>query len=306
MVDTAKVNLLIDRLVQGMQELKLALNSDGPQTVTTLSVPVQAQDDMGSFDKLKQALESDKWPEAVNKNLICDPKSEIDKVERGRGVVELLIEENLNGTKFLDYGCGEGYCTFYASEKNPAIAVGYDVKEQNWQHFQTKPNLVFTANKGVVADNGPYDVILLFDVIDHLDGASPTDILKEVASLLTPNGKIYMRTHPFTARHATHLYHDCNKAFAHLVFTEEELKELVPEAQYVEPNAGVTTPLATYAKCLDEAKLTVVHRREIKDKVENFFKIPKIAERIMKKTKTQKLPEFQMSIQFIDYILKKA
>jgi 2-polyprenyl-3-methyl-5-hydroxy-6-metoxy-1,4-benzoquinol methylase len=306
MVDKAKVNLLIDRIVLGLQELRGAINDE--PVVTTLSTPVVApiQDDLSTFEKLKAALESDKWPEAVNKNLICDPKSEIDKIERGRGIIELLIEENLQGIKFLDFGCGEGYCSFYASEKNPIISVGYDIKEQNWQHFQTKPNLLFTQDKAKVVENGPYDVILLCDVIDHLEGANPTDILKEAESLLTPKGKIYMRTHPFTSRHATHLYHECNKAFVHLVFTEEELNELFPDAKHTEPNIGITTPLATYTKSIDDAKLAVVHKREIKDKVENFFKIPKVAERIMKHTKHPKFPEFQMSLQFVDYVLKKV
>jgi 2-polyprenyl-3-methyl-5-hydroxy-6-metoxy-1,4-benzoquinol methylase len=305
MADNAKVNLLIDRLVQGFQELKAALNDEPAPKVTTLSTPAP-QVELNSFDRLKQALESDRWPESVNKNLVCDPNSEIDKVERGRGVVELLVEDNLNGLKFLDYGCGEGYAAFYASEKNPAVSVGYDIKDQNWQHFQTKPNLLFTTNKKVVADNGPYDVILLFDVIDHLDGATPVDVLKEVASLLSPTGKIYMRTHPFTAKHATHLYHDLNKAFLHLVFTEDELKQIVPDAKYAEKNLGVTTPLLSYGNWIEEAKLAVVHKREIRDKVESFFKIPQVAERIMKNTKMTTFPEFQMSIQFVDYVLKKA
>jgi 2-polyprenyl-3-methyl-5-hydroxy-6-metoxy-1,4-benzoquinol methylase len=290
--------------VQGFQELRSALNDEAAPPIFT--VQTSPPDDLRSFDKIKAALETDRWPEAININLVCDPNSEIDKMERGRGIIELLVEDNMTGLKFLDYGCGEGYTVFYASEKNPAIAVGYDIKEQNWQHFQTKPNLIFTADRNLVAEKGPYDVILIFDVIDHLEGASPVDILKDAASLLSPTGKIYMRTHPYTARHATHLYHDLNKAYAHLVFTDDELSQIVPESKYAEKNLGVTTPIATYGKWIDEAKLTVVHRREIKDKVENFFRIPHVAERIMKNTKAPKLPEFQMSIQFIDYVLKKA
>lgn len=306
MVDKAKVNLLIDKIVLGFQELRAALNDESEPSVKTQAVVPAVIDDLGSFEKLKQALESDKWPEAINKNLVCDPNSEIDKMERGRGIIELLVEENLHGLKFLDYGCGEGYTAFYASERSPAISVGYDTKEQNWQHFQSKSNLLFTANRASVQEKGPYNVILLFDVIDHIEGVDPVAVLQDAASLLADGGRIYMRAHPFTSRHATHLYHDLNKAYAHLVFTEDELKQIVPDSKYVTKNHGVTTPLATYGKWIDDAKLVVVHKREIKDKVENFFRIPKVADRIMKNTKMQKFPEFQMSLQFVDYVLKKA
>jgi 2-polyprenyl-3-methyl-5-hydroxy-6-metoxy-1,4-benzoquinol methylase len=305
MADKTKVNLLMDKLAQVFQELKTALNDEPATPVVAQSAPT-AQPELNNFDRLRQALETDRWPEAVNKNLVCDPNSEIDKMERGRGIVELLVEDNLSGLKFLDYGCGEGYSAFYASEKNPTISVGYDIKEQNWKHFQSKPNLLLTNDRKAVAGNGPYDVILMFDVIDHLDGATPVEILADAASLLSPTGKIYMRTHPYTSRHATHLYHNLNKAFVHLVFTEDELKQIVPDTKHVEKNLGVTTPILSYGKWIEEAKLTVVHRREIKDKVENFFKIPQIAERIMKNTKMTSFPEFQLSIQFIDFILKKS
>ena len=60
---------------------------------------------------------SDRWPEAVNPNLICDINSDEDKSERGRGIIDILIEEDLKDLKFLDFGCGEGHC--------PAIATEY-------------------------------------------------------------------------------------------------------------------------------------------------------------------------------------
>lgn len=259
----------------------------------------------GGFQKLKEMLNTDKWPEAVNKNLICNPESETDKMERGRGIIELMIEEDIQGLKILDYGCGEGQCINISTEYETELSVGYDIKRyDSWQNYN-KSNLVMTNKFEEVANLGPYDIVILFDVLDHVHEADAVDILNDIQKMLKPNGKVYVRCHPFTSRHATHTYHDINKAYLHLVFTPEELKEIIPESKYIEKNFGVTTPLKTYDTWFAQSNLKVVNRREITEKVEPFFKVPIIAERIMKSVKFNQFPEFQMSLQFIDYVLKK-
>ena len=216
-----------------------------------------------------------------------------------------MIDENLKGLKFLDYGCGEGHCAHLSADYETTLSVGYDRStHENWNNFASKPNLKITNIFQEVQDNGPYDVIILFDVIDHLEGESPTQVLSKLKSILSPTGKIYMRCHPFTSRHATHLYHDINKAYVHLVFTPEELKSLVPNSKFEEKNLGVTYPIRTYDNYIGEAGLKIVNRRDVKETPEEFFKIPKIAERIKKNTNMSEFPEFQMSLQFLDYKLE--
>jgi hypothetical protein len=68
----------------------------------------------------------------------------------------------------------------------------------------------------------------------------------------------------------------------------------------------VTRPLMTYDNFIKGAGLKIESKREITEKIEPFFKIPKVAERIMKNTEFEFFPEFQMSLQFIDYVLTKA
>ena len=269
--------------------------------------------ELDTFDKLREALMSPKWPEAVNKNLVCDPTSDRDKNERGRGILELMIEEDLNGLKFADLGCGDGHCAFLAQEFGAKLSVGYDIKQYpSWTKFfegkdpELLNKVVFTQDFDVVSNKGPYDIILLFDVLDHIDKEEPTVLLTKAASVLSDTGKIYMRTHPWTSRHATHLYHELNKAFIHLVFTEEELRQIVPYSKYEEPSIKIASPISSYENMIKQAKLKIVHRREIQEKVEPFFKIPKIAERITKNTKHDKFPEFQLGLQFIDYVIQKA
>jgi 2-polyprenyl-3-methyl-5-hydroxy-6-metoxy-1,4-benzoquinol methylase len=301
MFDANKVNDAIDALIRDFQELKIALGSPSNSTPTST-----LNEDLDTFEKLKKALESERWVEAVNPNLVIDLNSDFDKVERGRGIIELMIEENLKGLNFLDFGCGEGFSTNYAAEIGANIAVGYDVANKKWDNFVSKDNMAFTTSFDDVVNKGPYDVVIAYDVIDHPINEHPLDLVKKMASVLKPDGKIYLRTHPFTSRHATHLYYDLNKSYLHLVFREDELKQLVPASKEQLNNFGVIYPLKTYKGYFGEAGLKVLNERMIKDQVEPFFKIPKVAERIMERLKVNQFPEFQLSIQFIDFCLTKA
>lgn len=258
------------------------------------------------FELLNLALKSPKWPDAVNVNLICDPNSDQDKSERGKGIIELMIEEDLKELKFLDIGCGEGHTVCVAADYNPKMAVGYDPKSYpSWSTFPQKPNLLLTTSWDDVMNNGPYDVITIFDVLDHSMEEDPVAILEKTRAIMSDTGKIYLRCHPWISRHGTHLYHSLNKAYAHLIFTEEELKQIVPNPQFVEPSRKVTRPLLTYDEYIKLANLFVLSRREITEKPEPFFKISTLEQRICKNTKMSNFPEYQMSIQFVDYVLSK-
>ena len=302
-------NLITAKSINIVESPKVAESIVNAQSVVE-AIAEPAVEPINDFESLKKALYSDKWPHAVNPSLICDSESESDKKERGVGILELVIEEPVKGKKFLDFGCGEGHCAAEAvGILDCAISVGYDVKEHaNWTSTdKTK----FSTSYDEVKKMGPYDAILVFDVIDHVFGESPESMMKKLSELLAPDGRIYMRCHPWMSRHGTHLYHKLNKAYAHLVFTDYELSQLsnhVPEV-----NIKVTHPLATYSKFFKESELKVLSDRKITEKVDPFFKVPKIAERIMKNTKKackkfpefKDFPEFQMGIQFVDYVLTK-
>lgn len=304
MPDLQKVNESLEAAVQSLLELKKALNSESP-TVVAQNIPPtepQTQEEYNTFESLKNALNGDKWPAAVNPNLICDPNSAQDIEERARGIIELMIEEDLKGKKFLDYGCGDGSVVNLSREYNTALSVGYDIVHRTWKQVS---GTMISSSFDDIKEQGPYDVILLFDVIDHLKTENPLQVLKKLKDILSPEGRIYMRCHPFTSRHATHLYHDLNKAYIHLVFSPEEIKQIIPQSNYEEHNIGVVYPIKTYTDYVAEAGLNVINRRDLTEKVENFFKIPKIAERIIRNIKFDNFPEFQMSLQFIDFVLSK-
>jgi 2-polyprenyl-3-methyl-5-hydroxy-6-metoxy-1,4-benzoquinol methylase len=265
------------------------------------------------FNVLKTLLESNQWPEAVDPNLICDLESETDKISRAEGMLELIVEKKLKDLAFLDFGCGEGHVAYQALTQEPKISVGYDIKEDaHWNSFGRNDKLIFTNNISIVKQYAPYDVIILYDVIDHVEENEITDLLTAVASVLSSQGTVYLRTHPFCSRHATHLYHKINKAFMHLIFTESELQEM----NYNTPvSANVVYPIAQYKMYIADAGLQITHNNILREKVESFFiDNPLIKQRIRSHYPNSKdtniaaggFPVFQCEQQFIDYVLKKS
>jgi SAM-dependent methyltransferase len=261
------------------------------------------------FDELKELLHSDLWPAAVDEYLICDPNSEEDKLNRAEGIVELIIDTDLKDKKFLDFGCGEGHVVHKAAEGKPKAAVGYDIEShENWIKY-TSENAIFTTDIAKIEESGPYDAILLYDVLDHMESGQ-VETLQKLKTLLKNDGSIYARVHPFGSRHATHLYHTLNKAFVHLVFTDEELKQL---GFPVEPSAKLKFPLVGYGGWISRGGLRSSSCNMLRESIEPIFlRNQLLRQRIVKTFKDDPMsarirgiPNFQMEIQFCDYVLKK-
>lgn len=262
---------------------------------------------------LKSLLASDNWPQAIDSHLICEQDSEVDKISRAEGILELIIEKDLKDKKFLDFGCGEGHVSYKSLIQEPVISVGYDIEKfKSWDKFGTKnEKLLFTTDLSVVENQSPYDIILIYDVIDHMKKEKAIELLKTVKNLLDKDGTIYLRVHPFCSRHATHLYHKINKAFVHLVFNHQELIEM----GYDSPDtAEIMYPIAQYTEIIKESGLYISHNNILREKVEPFFKkTPIIKERIRmnyknstdKNIKSGGFPEFQCEQQFLDFVIKK-
>ena len=113
-MDHVKICNKIDQTIKSLTELKALFSAQAEPTLVAQAEPTE---NLSQFEELKKALFSDKWPVAVNPNLICDPNSSEDKKERGIGILELIIEDQLTKeSKFLDFGCGEGHCVTSASK----------------------------------------------------------------------------------------------------------------------------------------------------------------------------------------------
>jgi len=263
------------------------------------------------FETLKDLLNSNEWPDAVPEFQMVDQNSEEEKMDRAEGIIDILVQENLPEKKFLDFGCGEGHMAKYAS-KECSVSVGYDIikpekSKFNWENKEEK--FLLTTDFQKVKEEGPYDIIMIYDVIDHAEG-EPEEILLKAKSVLKDDGKIYLRTHPWCGRHGSHLYRQINKAFVHLVFTEDELDRLGYKLE--EKNIKVLYPMADYGDIIKKSGLKPNEPDVENNSVEDFFKdndeISNRLKKVISNNRTKGVvvfPEHQMKQCFHDYILTK-
>jgi SAM-dependent methyltransferase len=286
--------------------LKIALEQSG---TSINSVNLEVNDDF-NIEPFIPYLINDKWPHAVDPLLIADPNSEDDKVSRAHGILSIVISEPIVG-KFLDFGCGEGHVVAEVANRGN-VSVGYDILDQGWDRFTPLPNRVLTTSWDEVVSKGPYDFVLIYDVLDHMkDENEAVAGLQRIASVLSDKGRIFARLHPWCSRHGTHLYLSINRAFLHLCLSEESLDKL----GYKYTRAmKIIHPLQTYTRWFDNVGLGVMSQNIISENVEPFFKQPAIASLIKKHWKEsyqeelatgRMFPDWQLRQQFVDYVLEK-
>lgn len=248
------------------------------------------------------------WPEAVDTNLIAS--TEDAKIGRAESILALFFNTSMANHRFLDFGCGEGHAVAVAARDGARMAVGYDATQnERWAAFDPAPNMVLTTSFADVSANGPYDYILMCDVLDHC--ADPILTLSQAKGLLADGGRISVRCHPWCSRHGGHTYKGFNKAFAHLMLTDRAVIKL---SEGVLPIQKVMWPKHTYAAWFAGAGLNVVSEDFVIDKVESFMKVgsPAVAiKALYKNTEYMKymgnnaFPEYPMSMSFCDYVLSK-
>lgn len=248
-----------------------------------------------------EVTDNPSWPEAVNPVLIIDRNSESDKITRAKAICNFFLS-GCNNKKVLDFGCGDGHVSKEVARREASVSVGYDIKKQ----WEDTSDCILTTEISKVEENAPYDLILVFDVLDHLVNDDPVEVLKKLKGWC--KGDIIIRFHPWCSRHATHTYYNLNKAYIHMFLSEDELKERGVE--YL-PSAKVIHPIGTYKHWLASAGLNVVSEDVIRDPVEPFFQqFSDIIKSHWKNSPTPDYangkiyPSFQMEQQFLDYVVR--
>ena len=219
------------------------------------------------FAQIKELAENEDWPMAVNPVEICndDEKATI----RAISILDLVIGERLENKKLLDYGCGEGHVVNQAT-KSGAESLGYDINSEKFKFDQD----LFTNDFEQIKKKAPFDIVLLHDVLDHIQNIDPIEALMQVKSILSPEGRIYVRNHPWSSKHGGHLYEQINKAYLHLILDEVELTRM--GGFTCQHNLCVILPEATYRHWFNEAGLKIVSEIPIKSEVPQFFKQPSL------------------------------
>jgi hypothetical protein len=246
------------------------------------------------IDEIKDA----KWPVAVDPLLLA-MDTDADKKVRAELILELIVSEPLVNKKILDFGCGNGYVADCAG-KTAVASYGYDiVSDPDWANH-TKA--IFTTDRAEIEKNAPYDIILVYDVFDHIMDNTHVETLKYLATI---GKKIIVRFHPWCSKSGTHLYKTLNKAFAHFFLSESAL---VKYGYSILPTVKVLHPDMMYKQWIRQAGLTIVKETKSGEPLDPMFTQGNYAAMILKTYMTKKIgyfPTENLSSQFWDYTLKK-
>jgi 2-polyprenyl-3-methyl-5-hydroxy-6-metoxy-1,4-benzoquinol methylase len=327
-MDKATGELLLqalERVEAALQTIKAIVNDalKNASSTSTTSLPTPSSHRVAGVTNRKSKIQvaeslpaaqlgpipnvhSEAWPESIPAHMNVANRGDLEKQFRAVQIVSLM-QLNLNGKKVLDLGCGEGHVAKEIGNQAKK-AVGMDIHSHNSWDRLTSRLVSYTDDRKQAQEWGPYDAIILYDVLDHLEGQDPVGFMTWVASLLADDeSQIFIRTHPWTSKHGSHLYETgLNKAYAHLALTPDELAQMGVD---VKPNLRIIRPMAAYEHTFKEAKLKTTDRKGHNEPVDPFF-TGDILDRIVKVTWRGQIDLEAalkvMSNQFIDYVLVRA
>ena len=205
------------------------------------------------------------WPLAVDPKYII--YTEDQKIERASRILRVYIQESLHGKCFLDWGNDEYVIAETSKIAKHVCGYRHDLDEK-------------------------FDIILLYDVIDHLKDEEQIDnVISEIIRLSHQGTTIHLRCHPWTSRHATHGYYELNKAFAH--FFTKLGKDTIK----------IIRPIEYYKKLFN--RFSMIEYKQHIYSLEPFFlaqPFVDIFETIL--DGDAEWQKYYLSVQFIDYKLR--
>ncbi len=270
-----------------------------PEVEHTPKEPEPVQRSPVRKSHVKELMAIDCWPEAVKPSIAEKTPTDEDQIKRANSVLDTMLTASVEGKTFLDFGCGEGWIAQQAIKRGVSESVGYDISPCiGWDK---REGATFTTNIEHIRDK-KFDFVMLYDVLDHAH--DPMDIMANIRKSLSPEGRVYVRCHPWTSLHASHLFKKgINKAFIHLFLHWDELKEFIDEdPMFTRPEKS---PIEAYHWWFNDFKID--KERMITETVSEFFHVPSFKELLANE---QGIPTDQidgflklMEIQFVDYAL---
>lgn len=245
------------------------------------------------------------WPKAVEDSLIIDQNNQESLKYRAVQVMSVL-PMNIKGLNVLDMGCGSGHTAIEMACQAKSVTA-YDINNPASDIKEKIPsNLSFADSLKDVETKGKFDLIVLYDVVDHTKG-DPLELINKCKDLLKEDGVIFLRAHPWVSNTGGHLYETHNYAYLHLYLTPNEMSKLGYKLPY---NIKVTRPMAVYEDWFKKANLKILSRKIKAQPIKDILKDEQILKRIIQVTWAGKMDEKQavkiLMNDTIDYVLKHA
>jgi len=145
----------------------------------------------------------DHWLRSTDAEAILDGSGRQQSLAYSRVKNHFLWEliGTVEGKRFLDFGCGAGFFLVEAAKRGAAAAVGVDALETCRAAAQLSADregvggrtyLVAGNSLSALPDRRPFDVVLLRDVLEHVEEDSA--LLLRAAGLLSPTGRLILAT----------------------------------------------------------------------------------------------------------------
>ncbi len=138
--------------------------------------------------------------------------------------------EEASGQRVLEVGCGVGYGAYYLAHLAKQV-VGIDLDQHNIRQARTvfrRPNLDFDVMDAtqLTFPDASFDVVGSFQVIEHIPEHLLEEFLRQIARVLTPDGRFVVST--LNLDHNRKGKSDYRKPDFHVKeFTAPELRELL-------------------------------------------------------------------------------
>jgi SAM-dependent methyltransferase len=138
----------------------------------------------------------------------------------------------LEGEAVLDLGCGIGWFEDYAGRQGCARVVGMDNDEVRLELARRRaPEAVFISGDATVIDEdiGTFTLVAMFDFLEHLPRHSVPNVLRNVANLLEPGGRLLISV-PYKGLLSTTL--DTTYYLGHRHYRPLEIQALLDDAGF--------------------------------------------------------------------------
>ncbi len=200
---------------------------------------------------------------------------------------------DFEGKDILDAGCGPGGKTYFYSLKGCKSLIAVDIDEKRislakkFAEYKGAKNIQFRVESlaDLPFEDDSFDIIMMNDVIEHIDIKILNEALKECKRVLRPGGKLCAEFPPWTSYDASHLMDYINIPWCQVIFSDKTLINVVKHKGVKESKIGTLNAIEHYKEL---NKITQKKFHDIVDKI--GFNILVLKPRIL------------LNIKFIAYI----